>query len=376
MTVRQLIRCHSRLRTMRGRSRETSDAVPTGPDSHEFGYGRKTPVFCWIAVWLGLLLLMGDASAQIAHPDGRLPPVEQITVEHVPFPTSEPSFLLASDPPEFRLPEDVLAAPEPHLSPYKQSFFQKLSFTVTGILTDGSDGLGILETELFAAFAMPAPTTQTPLILTPNLLVDFVDEPAYVALPSELYATFLDIMWLPKFGTRTLGILAVAPGWYSDFQDGSGDAFRLTGRALLRYDWQPDRLQLVVGAVYTNRMNSRWIPAGGVIFNPNPDLSMDLIFPRAKIARRTAWGLGFEHWVYLTGSFGGNDWAIAQPDGSPDKLGYLDWRITLGWERKMNGGAGLHFEIGYVFAREIRFASTPDILNPDDTLLLRAGFAF
>ena len=78
----------------------------------------------------------------------------------------------------------------------------------------------------------------------------------------------------------------------------------------------------------------------------------------------------------LTGSFGGNDWAIAQPDGSPDKLGYLDWRVTLGWERKMNGGAGLHFEIGYVFSREIRFASTPDILNPDDTLLLRAGFAF
>ncbi|TVS10592.1 MAG: hypothetical protein EA424_25100 [Planctomycetaceae bacterium] len=333
-----------------------------------------TPIICLL--WSVGLVLPAAGQTQAPFREGRLPPMEVMLQDQEPFDTGAPQYLLASDPAEFVLPEDVLASTEPHLSAYKQSFFQKLSFTVTGIVPDGSDGLGILETELFAAFALPAPTTKTPLILTPTFSVDFIDEPAYVALPSELYGLWLDLMWLPKFGPRATGILAIAPGWYSDFQDGWDDSFRLTGRALLRYDWIPDRLQLVLGTVYTNRMANRWIPAAGLIINPNPDLSLDLIFPRAKMARRTAWGLGFEHWIYIAGGFGGNDWTIVQPDDSRDKLGLLDWRISLGWERKMNGGAGFHVEVGYVFSREIRLASEPETFRPDDTLLLRAGIAF
>lgn len=332
------------------------------------------PITCLL--WFVALVLPAAGQMQASFREGRLPAVEARPQDQGPFETVATRAFLASDPAEFVLPEDVLASTAPHLSAYKQGFFQKLSFTTTGILPDGSDGLGILETELFASFAVPAPTTNTPLVLTPTFSVDFIDQPAYAVLPSELYGLWLDLMWLPKFGSRATGILAVAPGWYSDFQDGWDDSFRLTGRALLRYDWIPDRFQLVLGTVYTNRMANRWIPAAGLIINPNPDLSMDLIFPRAKIARRTAWGLGFEHWLYLAGGFGGNDWTIIQPDGSRDRLGLLDWRIALGWERKMHGGAGFHIEVGYVFSREIRFASQGETFRPDDTVLLRAGIAF
>jgi len=337
---------------------------------------RFTRHFALPFACLMLVCLSHASPGQIPERDGRLPPVDLLPAEIVPQSAAEPSFLLARDPPEYRTPEDVLAAPEPHLTAYKHSFFQKLSFTATEVLPERTGGLGMLETELFAAFALPAPTTDTPIVLTPNLLVNFMDGPSYVPLPSRLYATFLDVMWLPKFGERTLAMLAVAPGWYSDFEDGGRDEFRLTGRAILRYDWHPDRLQLVLGALYLDRMESQWLPAGGVIFKPNPDLNLELIFPKTKIARRTAWGMGFEHWIYLTGGFGGNDWAIVQPNGTPDKLGLLDWRITAGWERKMNGGAGLLFEIGYVFSREIQFANSPAVLKPDDTLLFRAGLAF
>jgi len=337
---------------------------------------RQTLVRSPLVICLAALCFVDTSPAQMSDRNGRLPPVDLTLTQNAPISAEESSFLLARDPPEYRTPEDSLVVQEPHLTAYKKSFFQKLSFTATEVIPDASDGLGILETELFAAFALPAPTTDTPMVLTPNLLVDFVDDPSYAPLPSQLYAAFLDVMWLPKFGERTLAILGVAPGWYSDFEDGARDAFRLTGRAILRYDWHPDRLQLILGAVYLDRMHSKWIPAGGVIYKPNPDLNLELVFPKTKIARRTAWGMGFEHWVYLTGGFGGNDWAIVQSDGSPDKLGLLDWRITAGWERKMNGGAGLQFEIGYVFSREIRFASSPVVLKPDDTILFRAGLAF
>lgn len=331
-------------------------------------FGASTPLL--------VLLMTATSAADPPETIRRLPPIDVIPPSQIIPADDILLFLPASDPPEFRTPGDMFPPPQPHLQPHKKGFFQKLAFTTTAILPDGNDGLGILEMELLAAFAVPAPSPQTPLLLIPTLQVDFVDHPAEVVLPGTLYAGLIEFVWLPKLGARTLGVLAVAPGWYSDFRDGDSGAFRLTGRALARYDWQPDRVQLVLGAAYLNRVHSRWIPVGGVIWMPSADLHFELVFPQTKVARRTLWGRGFEHWIYLTGGFGGNDWAVVRPDGSRDRLGLLDWRITAGWERRMDGGAGLHFEVGYVFSREIRFASADERFSPGDTLLLRAGIAF
>ena len=40
---------------------------------------------------------------------------------------------------------------------------------------------------------------------------------------------------------------------------------RLTGQAVVRYDWTPDRLQFVLGAAYINRINRSWLPVAGVV---------------------------------------------------------------------------------------------------------------
>jgi hypothetical protein len=305
-----------------------------------------------------------------------LPPIDASASLVPPASVDGPDALLASDPTFLRSPENVLAPRGPHLTSHKQTFFQKLSFTGTQVFADGSDGLGIFETELFAAFALPAPTTETPLVMIPSLEVDFVDSPIDATLPSTLYATYLDLMWLPKFGERLQGIVSVAPGWYSDFEGGSEDAFRLTGRGIARYDWTPDRTQLVLGVVYLGRLHTKVLPVGGVIWKPREDLNFELVFPKAKIARRLAWGPGFEHWLYLGFGFGGDTWSVLMPSGERDKLNMVDWRFTLGWERKMNGGAGFGFEVGYVFAREFEYASVGEVYEPDDTLLVRGFVAF
>lgn len=332
---------------------------------------RAGLLFSWQMVFLAAPL-----AGQSLERTGPLPPIDMIPAQPTPSMAGEPPFLLARDPLEYRGPEELLPPAGPNLEPYKKTFFQKLSLNVTELLPGGSEGLGILESELQATFALPAPTTDMPLLLIPTLRMDLVDDSQQVPLPEQLYMGILEFMWLPRIGTRTQAMLAIAPGWYSDFEAGDSGAFRLTGRAILIYDHKPGRTKLALGAVYLDRTHSQWIPAGGVIFTPNPELNFELIFPEAKIARRTSWGLGFEHWIYLTGGFGGSDWSVIRPDGSRDTLGLLDWRITAGWERKMNGGAGFHVEAGYVFAREIRFASSSEKANPDSTLLLRAGFAF
>lgn len=339
---------------------------------------------CLLASVLVVTALATMAAAELPEPIQPLPPIEADFGSAPVAAGGDPAFRLASDPPAYRTPEDVLATevpplPGPQLSEYKKSFFQKLSFTATEVLRDGDGGLGQFETELFAAFAVPAPTVEWPLLLSPTLEVTFLDGPDAVALPPRLYAAYLDLMWVPRLSERWLGILAVAPGWYSDFEGSADDAFRLTGRALVRYDWQPGRLQIVLGAVYVNRMDSPWIPAAGVIWKPNQDWNLELVFPRAKLARRIGWGLDYEHWVYLGGSFGGNDWSIQRPGnpaGPRDTLALRDWRLTLGWERKLDGGAGLAVELGYVFSRQYELASTGIEYDLDDTLLVRGIVAY
>ena len=305
----------------------------------------------------------GDASASAYAPSAEIPPA------YAPPPLLAPPHDMGG----FDVGQELF--PPPELEPFKRGFFQKLGFTVTGIFPDGRNGLGILETELLAAFALPAPTPESPLILSPSLQVDFVDEPAAISLPSTLYAGVFDAMWLPSIHPRALLMLAVSPGWYSDFADGDADAFRLTGRALVRYDWVPDQTQVVLGVIYLNRIRTRWLPVGGLIWKPRPDLEFDLIMPQARISRRIAWGRDYQDWVFLGGGFGGNDWAVVRPDGQRDRLSLMDWRLTLGWQRRRDGGAGLQFEAGYVFSREIRYASG-DRYRPHDTFLVRGGITF
>ncbi|MCU0875026.1 MAG: hypothetical protein MUE50_22065 [Pirellulaceae bacterium] len=302
-----------------------------------------------------------------------LPPVDA-TEPQLPW-AAGPRALLASDPQEYRMPEDVLPPHTPPLAAHKNGFFQKLSFTATEIFPDGGDGLGILETELFAAFALPAPTTDSPLVIVPTLDVQFPDSPSYTELPATLYATYLDLIWLPRISPSLEGILSVGAGCYSDFE-GDDDGFRLTGRAIARYDWTPDRLQLVLGVLYINRYHTKLIPAAGVVWKPTEDLTLDLVFPQAKLARRMAFGAGFENWIYLSAGFGGNSWSIVDAAGDPDVLILKDWRIMLGWEQVRDGGAGYRVEVGYVFSREIEFALTQTYFYPDDTMLARGVVTF
>jgi len=328
-------------------------------------------------VFLALIAaFVGSAPAQPPEIIRRLPAVDVgPMIGNEPY-SDGPAFRFAADPSEFRTPLDVLAPQQPHLTSHKQGFFQKLSLTGTQIVRDGSDGVGIVETELLAAFAVPAPTTEMPLLLTPTLEMHFLDAPTIAGLPPRLYATYFDFMWLPQVGERLRCMISVAPGWYSDFEGESDDGFRLTGRGIARYDWVPERLQLVLGVLYLNRFNNKLLPAAGIIWMPNDDLNFELIFPKAKIARRYSWGLGFENWLYLAGGFGGNTWSIAQAGGGQETLDMLDWRLMLGWERKANGGAGVHFEVGYVFERELEFTSTATEIKLDDTMLLRGGVVF
>ena len=308
----------------------------------------------------------------------RLPKLEEPEWRLAAGPSFLPQPLPQDDDPQapYFLPQAVeddqlLIGSGPTLREFKSGFFQKLSLGGTWIARDGSDGLGIVESEAFLTVAVPAPTRNWPMLISPYLNVRSLDGPASVDLPGALYETYLDFLWVPQLTDRLLGILAVTPGVYSDFQQGDGAGFRWQGKGLARWDIVPERLQLMAGVLYLNRQDIRLLPAGGLIWKPNETMNYELLFPRPKLAHRLRYGETWADWVYLAGEFGGNSFAILHSDRSRDIATLRDWRLMLGVERKLDGGSGMRAEVGFVFNRRLEFSSELPDLEFDSTLLLR-----
>ena len=228
------------------------------------------------------------------------------------------------------LPSDELTMQTGRIASHKDGFFQKFSISSAWLARGGNENLGLVETEMFLTVALPLPSRDFPLLITPGFDVRSLDGPDDPALPAELYDAYLDLMWLPKLSERWLGILSIAPGVYSDFDSMQNDAFRLKAKALARWDWVPDQLQIMFGILYLNRSDVNWLPAGGVIWNPNNDVSLECVFPRPKFAYRFTASSLYEDWVYLAGEFGGDTWSIRRGPEFFDMMTYVDWLHLLG----------------------------------------------
>lgn len=259
---------------------------------------------------------------------------------------------------------------------FKNGFFQKLSVSDTWLDRAHRDDFGLHEIDTFVMVAVPAPSREWPLLISPTFNMRLVDGPVTPDLPAQLYEAYLDLLWVPQFTPRLMGIVGVAPSYYGDFQVDSEEAFRLTGKGLVRFDWIPSRVQILAGVLYLNRNDIKLLPAGGIVWTPSDARRYELIFPKPKLAHRIIVGPDFEDWLYLSAEFGGNTYAIERVTGANDFVTLRDIRTYVGLERKLNGGAGYRIEIGYVFARRAEYESgTPDV-EPDDTAMLRGGFTF
>lgn len=300
-----------------------------------------------------------------------LPAVEQLTEEFIYSPELPPEMVVA---PGY---SGNLTAPTcGELRDHKSGFFQKASFTATWLARgSSSDGFGITELDLFTAVAVPLPTREWPLVISPTFNARYLDGPSAPDLPPELYETYLDFVWLPRFNSRWSAVVSVAPSLYTDFHVDVQEAWRLTGRGMIRFDCIPERLELLAGVLYLDRQDVRLLPVAGLIWTPAFERRYELVFPRPKLAHMIACSPTFQDWLYLGAEFGGNTFAFEQ-DGQADLVTLRDYRIYLGVERKLDGGAGFRFEAGYVFSRSIELASSGQETIAPATAHLRIGAAY
>ena len=165
-------------------------------------------------------------------------------------------------------------------------------------------------------------------------------------------------------------------GVYSDFDNLSSDSLRLTGRLV---GWRRVNEYMVakLGVEYFDRIRVKLLPVFGIYANPNPDMKIDLAFPRSKLSHRVPNFNNLEGWAYVGAEYGGGSWAIDRLDGSEDQVDINDVRAFIGYEwigpRRVTG----FFDVGYVFERELVYRS--DSLNDvpiQDAVMIRSGIAF
>lgn len=288
------------------------------------------------------------------------------------------------------VPVQVVPA-QPQLPPgTRKGMFQKAFVTGTWLPAMASDSLGVSNLQGGIVLGFPFFRRDTPLLVTPRFGVNWLDGPIGTTdpngrfptdLPPRLYDAEIEFRHLRKFGDGPWAMdAAVTVGYYSDFEKGSSDAVRVSGRAIGVYEGTPGTKWLL-GVVYVNRAGLRVFPAVGVIHeNPEAGMRWDLVFPRPRVSWQLPGGIpgsGDERWVYIGGEFGGGIWTIQQPTTLlEDELTYSDVRILAGYERKIIGGLTRRFEVGYVFVRELEYASAAPDVDLDDTLFLRCGLKY
>lgn len=318
---------------------------------------------------LSILVVLGcSITAQAQYAEIRpLPPIDSFDIGDV-----SPA-LPAAYPPELSeslLEVETLPQVQP---PGRQGFFQGVKLVSTWI---PAGDLGATSVDFSATFAMPAPTPDEPLIITPRFEMHLLEGPDAPDLPSQAYDVAVQFRSFRKINECWTLDLAVSPGWHSDLESSSSEALRITGHALGIYEWSPT-LKLLGGVVYLDREDISLIPAAGLIWTPTEDQKLELIVPRPRYAVRYWQDHGCEErWWYIGGEYGGGSWAIRRAAGFDDVATYSDYRALVGIERKVFGGLSSRYECGFVFGRELEYKSgTPDF-EPASTVFVRAGYSY
>jgi hypothetical protein len=266
-----------------------------------------------------------------------------------------------------------------------QRLLQQLRFENEYLPKFDSQGLGINSLELNASFAIPAPfmPKQPPVFVTPGFAAHWLNGPESDQfsqspdLPARIYDAYLDTGWRPVATPWLSGDIGFRVGVFSDFNFVTNHSIRLMGRGLGIITLSP-AWQLAMGVVYLDRNVVKILPAGGLIWTPNPDVRWEILFPRPKLANRLTTMRNTDLWFYVAAEYGGGAWTIRRANGEGDWVDINDYRIYLGLETKGISRLRGWLEVGIVFGRQIRYALTNDPPNadPSTTMMLRSGLAY
>ena len=197
-------------------------------------------------------------------------------------------------------------------------------------------------------------------------------------------------MITPQFG----GDIDFSVGVYSDFDTVTQDSVRFQGTGLLVLGLTPT-VALKGGVTYLDRLDLKLLPAGGILWRPNPQTRFDIYFPKPKLAQYLTTFGNTDVWWYVNGEIGGGSWTIDRsivvlmnplvplgatksvPAGGDRRVDLNDYRVGGGFEWTCQTGVRGFVEAAYVFNRELVFASGPFTKRSlDSSVMVRGGVTY
>jgi hypothetical protein len=248
----------------------------------------------------------------------------------------------------------------------------------------GNQGLGINTINTWAAFAVPFFWSENPLLITPGFQLYLWDgpnsappgPPTLPTLPGQTYGAYLDFAWNPQINNWLGAELEVSPGVYTDFQHTTSQSIRILGRGLGVITFSPT-MQFKLGIWYLDRLDIKLLPAGGIVWTPNPDARYEIFFPAPKLAHRCTTLGNHDLWAYIRGEYGGGSWTAELAPNNNNQFDYNDLRFAVGMDILPEAGGRLrgYLEVGYAWNRELVYRSG-GTFNMSDTLLLGGGLSY
>jgi hypothetical protein len=244
---------------------------------------------------------------------------------------------------------------------------------------DNPRDLGIVDLEFAVTAAWPQFFGSTqPLYISPTFLLHLWDGPTDISadLPSRAYSAFLDFFWASD-PARPLGVeLGVAVGAFTDFNTFNRHSIRVIGEGFGVMRLTPE-LTFKLGVWYLNRNDLKILPAGGLVWQPNPQQRFDILFPNPKYTQYLSTVGTADVWWYVAGEYGGGAWTIQRDDGSSDRVDINDIRIKAGFDWINQARWRGYFEVGVAFDRQVIYVVNPeDSFRAPATFLMSAGFSF
>lgn len=201
--------------------------------------------------------------------------------------------------------------------------------------------------------------------ITAGFGIGFLAGPERTDMPPRLFDFSLGYQIRDVWGDLSYDVSAAVLA-ASDFEGSSRDGIRFPAHAVGYVPLTPGT-DLVLGVDYLDREDIRMLPVAGLLLRPDPDVRLELVFPRPRLELQ----LTAEKRCYLFGGLGGGTWAVERDSELDDLASLYELQLGIGLSDRADSGEWSSLEFIYLFDRRLEYESGVGDYDIGPTLMIR-----